>query len=391
MNNNNRYQIDALDTMRLQPRERELLLNQLKNPRKASPASERRSSERLPYHIVDGIKITIDHPGGSEGTYLIQPVDLSSTGLRFLHGCYIYQDSRCNVELVTADGESFLVSGKIIWCSHNQRNIHEAALQFDNPIDPQLFLESANPSNTDANANEKLRGRVLYADDMKVCRSLFSHMAEKIGLTTTIVENGQEALQSVKTNEFNMILVDLWLGEMSGLDVIEQLRSSGHQMPIVLVTAEESPEILQTAIPRGANDVLTKPYTFDELKKMLVKHLPDPAELDESGAMKHIKSDYWSDTEMQPMILNYLDWLEQQMPLFEQSAQQQNISELVAICRDIKGTAGNYGYPQIVQIAKEILRMLAEDESCDWELTSLNNLASNCYAACRFKELSEIP
>lgn len=85
------------------------------------------------------------------------------------------------------------------------------------------------------------------------------------GFTTTAVETGQTALQMVQAGEFDLIILDLGLPDQDGLTVLKALRGQGHTVPIMVLTARNGVENTVAALEGGADDYITKPFSFEEL------------------------------------------------------------------------------------------------------------------------------
>lgn len=85
------------------------------------------------------------------------------------------------------------------------------------------------------------------------------------GFTTIAVNTGREALQISDSGEFDLIILDLGLPDQDGLMVLKALRGQGHTIPIVVLTAREGVQNTVAGLEGGADDYITKPFSFDEL------------------------------------------------------------------------------------------------------------------------------
>jgi signal transduction histidine kinase len=104
------------------------------------------------------------------------------------------------------------------------------------------------------------RLRLLVVDDDLVDRLAIRRAIEQSGLVTTIDEasTADEALASVRTVEYDCVLLDQDLPGMSGVELTAQLRGAGLHMPIVFVTAQQNEELLQLAVDAGVTDFIPK-------------------------------------------------------------------------------------------------------------------------------------
>jgi two-component system KDP operon response regulator KdpE len=82
------------------------------------------------------------------------------------------------------------------------------------------------------------------------------------------IGKGLEALESLKTHQYDAVLVDLGLPDIDGTTVIEQLRTFS-QIPAVVLSARHSPEVISRALSLGADDYVTKPFDYRNLLKRL--------------------------------------------------------------------------------------------------------------------------
>lgn len=107
--------------------------------------------------------------------------------------------------------------------------------------------------------------RILIAEDEPRISSFVSKGLESAGYTTMIVDDGAEALQLALSGEFDLLLLDVGLPTMDGLDVLANLRGQGSSLPIIMLTARTSTRDTVEGLDAGANDYVPKPFKFDEL------------------------------------------------------------------------------------------------------------------------------
>ncbi len=105
---------------------------------------------------------------------------------------------------------------------------------------------------------------LLVEDDRRVARFVSRGLSDELHAVTT-VETGPDGLEYALTNEFDVIILDLALPGMGGIDLCAELRSRGLTTPILVLSAMLSVDTKVDALMRGADDYLTKPFEFDEL------------------------------------------------------------------------------------------------------------------------------
>ncbi len=107
-------------------------------------------------------------------------------------------------------------------------------------------------------------GHLLVVDDNEMNREMLSRRLSKRGHTVAVAEDGQRALEMIKGEEFDLVLLDVMMPRISGLEVLKRLRQaySVLELPIIMVTAKGQSEDVVEAFELGANDYVTKPLDF---------------------------------------------------------------------------------------------------------------------------------
>ena len=116
---------------------------------------------------------------------------------------------------------------------------------------------------------------ILLADDVEINRALVLAILEPYGHRITCVENGRQALEAFSSASFDIVLMDVQMPEMDGLQAARAIRAcektagEGRPVTIIAMTAFAGSEDRQICIDAGMNDYLTKPVKFSELMQML--------------------------------------------------------------------------------------------------------------------------
>jgi len=105
------------------------------------------------------------------------------------------------------------------------------------------------------------QNRLLIVDDNEMNRDMLARRLERNGYLVDVVESAKQLMQRVKQNTVDLVLLDIEMPEVSGLDALKTLRESYSpvQLPIIMVTAKSQSEDIVKALNFGANDYLTKP------------------------------------------------------------------------------------------------------------------------------------
>lgn len=118
---------------------------------------------------------------------------------------------------------------------------------------------------------------LLVEDELRISQPLCK-MLEKNHIPTDAVYDGLSALIQAEKNIYDVIILDIMLPEMDGLEVLRQLRNKNILTPILLLTAKDSVEDKVLGLEKGADDYLTKPFSSMEViarVKALARRRPD--------------------------------------------------------------------------------------------------------------------
>jgi len=107
--------------------------------------------------------------------------------------------------------------------------------------------------------------RILVVEDEKKIADFVKRGLKEEGYAVDVAYDGENGLFLAKTNQYDLILLDLMLPKMDGLEVCRQLKKEACPAPIIMVTAKDTVEDKVTGLDSGADDYLTKPFAFEEL------------------------------------------------------------------------------------------------------------------------------
>ncbi|MDP2880535.1 MAG: PAS domain S-box protein [Azonexus sp.] len=122
----------------------------------------------------------------------------------------------------------------------------------------------------------QLKGRVLVVEDERINRDIAVELLSSVGLEVVTAENGLLAVNRYKQSNFDLVLMDIQMPELNGLDATRQIRAlqNGASVPIIALTANAFDADRENCIEAGMNDFLAKPVYPDALYALLAKHLP---------------------------------------------------------------------------------------------------------------------
>ncbi|MBR5957610.1 MAG: response regulator [Salinivirgaceae bacterium] len=114
--------------------------------------------------------------------------------------------------------------------------------------------------------------RVLIVDDILVNRMLLSDIATSIGCECTLAKNGKEAIDLIMGNDFNMVIMDIEMPVMNGLETtsaIRKIEGRKSQIPVIALTAHDPADFFSEFSACGFNELITKPYLITKIQKLV--------------------------------------------------------------------------------------------------------------------------
>ena len=117
--------------------------------------------------------------------------------------------------------------------------------------------------------------RVLVVEDDKSNQVVFSTLLKNMGLDFDLAVTGRQAVEAVRQRTYAIILMDIRMPDLDGLEATKTIRSlgsvNGRQIPIVAVTAQAMDGDKERCIWAGMSDYLSKPFTREELEKTIFR------------------------------------------------------------------------------------------------------------------------
>lgn len=107
--------------------------------------------------------------------------------------------------------------------------------------------------------------KILIAEDDRELRQLFTHVLMKNGYSVKGVANGQEALDALETDYFDLIISDIMMPVMDGYTLVRQLRQSGSTTPVLMITAKGEFDDMRQGFLSGTDDYMVKPVNVNEM------------------------------------------------------------------------------------------------------------------------------
>ncbi|WP_174615726.1 response regulator transcription factor [Virgibacillus ihumii] len=123
---------------------------------------------------------------------------------------------------------------------------------------------------------------LIVEDEQKLSRVLQLEL-EYENYITEIADNGKDALNKLEKSQWDLVLLDIMLPELSGMEVLRRFRRSNQTTPIILLTARDQVHDKVSGLDLGANDYMTKPFQIEELLARIRVHLRQRTTIEQNG------------------------------------------------------------------------------------------------------------
>lgn len=123
--------------------------------------------------------------------------------------------------------------------------------------------------------HETTPATIMVADDAELNRELYRRLLQRSGYDVVETKDGCETLAAIERNVPDLVLLDLTMPGLSGVEVLRQLRRDYDQvaLPVIVVTGHTGVQTIRTCLDAGANDYIMKPIVWSILKARLETHL----------------------------------------------------------------------------------------------------------------------
>jgi CheY-like chemotaxis protein len=112
------------------------------------------------------------------------------------------------------------------------------------------------------------RRSILVADDEKIMRDSLKDWLQD-GYNVTTAETGEEAIELIKKHDFDVLILDVRLTGKSGVEVLKEVKEIKPQIKSIIITAYPSVELAVEAMKAGATDYIVKPFSLDQLERLI--------------------------------------------------------------------------------------------------------------------------
>jgi len=249
---------------------------------------------------------------------------------------------------------------------HNQISEDDTKIKYINNIVDTLEIQHSAVFQYDA---IQVEGKILLVEDTLDNQELIAFHLEEMGARVTIVDNGKKAVTITATTRFDLILMDMQMPIMGGIEATEKIRKRGDKVPIVMVTANATDEDKDRSLASGCNYFLAKPIAENEFifivgKFLKIKQIKD---VDAATVVENKQPDAdiprdidvivstlmeKNPTKYNKFITKFVNYLPTYVDEFSEYIKNKNDIELKAVAHKLKGVGGNMGYMILTEISR---------------------------------------
>ena len=215
-----------------------------------------------------------------------------------------------------------------------------------------------------SNQQMRIQGRVLIADDTAELQVLIKRLVESVGMVVDLAANGQEAYEMAMEHPYDLVLMDMQMPEVDGIEATRWLRREGNDVPIVALTGNVMVQHRRQFEEAGCNDFLAKPIDRNKLLKVLVRYQREQnsEEVKESVAASNHEQLKVPDLVDEDLVGMFVDRLQQALPVIQQRYESQRWSGLQQEVHVLKGSGATFGFPQITARARELEGVIKQEQ-----------------------------
>jgi two-component system sensor histidine kinase/response regulator len=264
-------------------------------------------------------------------------------------------------------------------------------------------VATASPKSERETAAAKVR--ILVAEDNVINREVAFSQLQSLGYSTDMVINGREAVEAVKNQKYNVVLMDCQMPEMDGFEAtaeIRRLEGESNHTVIIAMTAHALEGEREKCLAAGMDDYLSKPVKIETLREMLEKWTISEGEeydasLEESNiSFRKIEQEVvdlsilkgFRDLQQpgQPNLVNkliglFIEDITERLESLKKALTEEDVSTIRQQAHTIKGAAGNIGARRMAELCKELKQKSDENAEAEVLISQLE---------CEFKRVTEV-
>lgn len=240
---------------------------------------------------------------------------------------------------------------------------------------------SSGPDNVPSEG-QVLQGNILLAEDTLDNQRLIAWHIKRLGAQVHIANDGKEAVDLASRVNFDLVLMDMQMPVMDGVQATRLLREQGYDKPIVALTANAMQKDKDLCIQAGCDDFVTKPLDVGIFYQVLKKYLTtEHADLDKETPI--VSNLLEEEPDLVEMVRYFIKTLPDDIDKIKQAASEGDWSTVRNLSHQLKGRGGGFGYPIVTEVASKIEFQLASENypSVKSLVSELNSICERICAA----------
>jgi signal transduction histidine kinase/CheY-like chemotaxis protein len=205
-----------------------------------------------------------------------------------------------------------------------------------------------------ANTVPVLSGRVLVAEDNPDNQQLIALYLENAGIEVTIAQNGKCAVELALAGDFDLVLMDMQMPVMDGVEATRLLRTTGYGRPILALTANATAGSQEVSRDAGCDGFLTKPIVREQFYRALSGYLA------RTGTVEPFR--LTDNAEYLTLVQGFVRSLPERFTHMQTMVEQMQWEQLGAVAHQLKGSAGGLGHPELGETAAKIEACVSDQE-----------------------------
>lgn len=198
---------------------------------------------------------------------------------------------------------------------------------------------------------------ILCVDDNQDNLQLVAYLLKKTGATVSLAASGEQAINLCQQQSFDLVLMDMQMPEMDGLEATQQLLNMGFAKPIIMLTANADSESKKQVINAGATAHFAKPILAAPFYSMLSLYLSDSSQHNQQTSTAAPDSGHVL-SEFERLVERYRVSFFAKSEDLQDALNSNDWSRLRILMHRIKGSAGSYGFERISTQARQIETLL---------------------------------
>lgn len=230
--------------------------------------------------------------------------------------------------------------------------------------------------------------RILLVDDVEENRMLIKVMLRETDYKLTICSNGAEAVEYANKQKFDLILMDLNMPVMDGLEATKLIRSEGKNRTtvIVMLTASIIKGDELVYLDAGCDDFIFKPIKKKALLRKIEQFVQQKKQIDTAVHGGYITSFQSDNPDYQKMVKIFITNLPKRIGEIQEALDKRNLQDLSFKVHTLKGLGGFAGFPIYTEKAKAIEQMI-----CDNQIEKIQEQLDEMVQLCQRTKLTHPP